>query len=56
VLGDPQQKPLYPQRKAALMAGRLAISASEARMPDDLSSCMVSPETAREIGWAEQSR
>lgn len=51
-LADPAQVPRYPQRKAELMGGRLAISAQKAVIPTDLSQTLIGPRTAAEIGWA----
>jgi len=48
---EPERSPLYPQRRAELMAGRIPVSNSESRMPDKLSETMVGPSTALEIGW-----
>jgi hypothetical protein len=48
---DPQLAPRYPQQLAEIMAGRMPISASEARLPDGLEDERVGPATAREIGW-----
>jgi hypothetical protein len=50
-LADPKLTPLYPQQQAEIMAGRMALSASESRLPDGLDEERVGPETAREIGW-----
>lgn len=50
-LADPQARPLYPQRKAEIMGGRIAVSATEAEMPSSLARSLVGPDTAREIGW-----
>ena len=50
-LGDPGQEPRYPQRAAEIMAGRTAVSASEAEIPLSLAATNVGPATAREIGW-----
>jgi hypothetical protein len=50
-LANPQARPLYPQRKAEIMGGRIALSPTEARMPSSLRASLVGPETAREIGW-----
>ena len=47
----PQRVPLYPQQLAEIMAGRMPLTATEARMPDGLEDERVGPETAREIGW-----
>lgn len=53
-LADPQQVPLYPQQRAEIMAGRLALSASESRLPDGLDEERVGSVTAREIGWIDR--
>jgi hypothetical protein len=52
-LGDPQQRPIYPQQSGEIMAGRIARSASEAVIPESLASMTVGPVTAREIGWLQ---
>jgi len=51
-LGDPLQEPRYPQRSAELMAGRIALTAHEAVIPESLRQTNIGPVTAREIGWA----
>ena len=51
-LGDPGQSPRYPQRTGEIMAGRIAVNASEAEIPDGLQQMVVGPVTAHEIGWA----
>ena len=48
---DPQLTPRYPQQLAEIMAARMPISATEARLPDGLEDERVGPATAREIGW-----
>ncbi len=48
---NPQLVPRYPQQLAEIMAGRLPLSATEARLPDGLRDERVGPLTAREIGW-----
>ncbi|MEN8213042.1 MAG: hypothetical protein ABFR19_01650 [Pseudomonadota bacterium] len=50
---DPDQQPLYPQSRAEIMAGRIALSESRVKMPASLKSCIVGPVTAREIGWSQ---
>lgn len=50
-LADPGQQPLYPQSKAEIMGGRIALSGSDARMPSSLRQCVIGFDTAREIGW-----
>jgi hypothetical protein len=52
-LGDPGQSPRYPQESGEIMAGRVAVSAHEAVIPDRLQQMVVGPATAREIGWSE---
>ena len=48
---DPQHVPLYPQQLAEIMAVKVPLSATEARMPDSLEDERIGPLTAREIGW-----
>lgn len=48
---DPEQQPLYPQRRAEIMAGRLALSEGQWEMPSSLREVVVGPRTAAEIGW-----
>jgi len=47
----PQQKPLYPQRYAEIMAGRRALSKNSAEMPKRLRHVVVGQATAKEINW-----
>jgi hypothetical protein len=51
---EPGRKPLYPQEKAEIMAGRRAVSAQDAQMPEGLSAVVVGPATAAEIRWTRQ--
>ena len=53
-LGDPNQSPLYPQRFTEIMAGRRAISASHAKMPDSFKRIVIGIKTAQEIGWVSK--
>lgn len=48
---DPQLVPRYPQQFAEIMAVKVPLGATEARMPDGLEDERVGPLTAREIGW-----
>lgn len=48
-----QQRPLYPQRKAEIMGGRIAISDSKATIPESLKRVVIGPITAKEIGWID---
>ncbi len=48
---DPASEPRWPQLRTEVMAGRRALSATEAEMPDSLSEALIGPHTAREIHW-----
>lgn len=48
---DPEQQPLYPQRRAEVMAGRLALSDGQWEMPSSLRDVVVGTLTAAEINW-----
>jgi len=50
-LANPDQSPLYPQKLAEIMGGRIATSANHWRYPASLKSCVIGTETAAEIGW-----
>jgi len=47
----PDAKPLLPQTKAELMAGRIPISRDAALVPESLAQTVVGPATALEIRW-----
>ncbi|MBN1239491.1 MAG: hypothetical protein JXB36_13390 [Gammaproteobacteria bacterium] len=49
---DPDARPLLPQRRAELMAGRIAVGRDEAVVPGSLRQVVVGPVTAGEIGWS----
>jgi len=51
---EPQREPLYPQRLAEIMGGRVPLSAHDAVMPKSLMACSIGTETALEIGWINQ--
>ena len=51
---EPQLAPRYPQRLAEIMAGRMPLGATDARLPDSLEDERVGPATAREIGWVSR--
>jgi len=51
---EPTLEPRYPQRFAELMAGRIALSPTEAQIPEKLLEVLVGPTTAAEIGWKKQ--
>lgn len=48
---DPAQQPRWPQRRAEVMAGRRALSQTEAQMPESLRDVVVGARTAEEINW-----
>lgn len=49
--GDPNQLPLFPQRKAELMAGRRMLSPSRWVEPASLDEVVIGPASALEIRW-----
>ena len=50
---EPERTPLYPQMRAELMAGRIPLSESDAKMPEKLAKTMIGRATAIEIGWVK---
>ncbi|MDP2829222.1 MAG: hypothetical protein Q8O37_11525 [Sulfuricellaceae bacterium] len=46
-----KDSPQYPQRMAEIMAGRIPLSATRARMPSGLEECVIGYKTAYEIHW-----
>ena len=53
-LADPDQNPLYPQARAEIMAGRRALSETDAEIPDSLKDVIIGPLTAQEIHWTPE--
>jgi hypothetical protein len=51
---EPSAKPLLPQSKAELMAGRIPLDDRHAAIPDGLRNVVVGQLTAREIGWIHE--
>lgn len=51
---EPDAKPLLPQSKAELMAGRIPLDDRHATIPDSLRNVVVGQLTAREIGWIHE--
>jgi hypothetical protein len=47
----PDARPLLPQDKAELMAGRIPLDRQRAEIPRDLREVVIGAATAREIGW-----
>ncbi len=52
-LGNPAQRPLYPQLTAEVMARNRVVSPGNEVPPDTLDELSVGPITAAEIGWIE---
>ena len=48
-LADPDRSPLYPQERAEIMGGRIALAPDIAEIPKNLSYAIIGPETAREV-------
>lgn len=48
---EPYQVPLYPQRLAELMGGRIPLSALRSEMPQSLNQVVIGIFTAAEINW-----
>lgn len=48
---EPDKQPLLPQKYAEIMGGHIPLSTSHAKMPNHLNETLLSPLTAREIGW-----
>ncbi len=48
---EPELEPLYPQRLAEIMGGRVPLSEHDAVMPKSLAACSIGTQTAQEIGW-----
>lgn len=48
-IAEPERTPLYPQRYAEIMGGRIALSPHDAEIPGDLGLVVIGPLTAAEI-------
>ena len=48
---DPQKSPLYPQRQAEIMGGRIPVGPHTAIMPQNLQQIVVGRSTALELYW-----
>jgi hypothetical protein len=51
---DPEQQPLFPQRRAEIMGGRIPLSADSSGTPASLEQCKIGRLTAEEIGFFEK--
>jgi len=50
-VADPNTQPPYPQYKAEIMGGRVAITPNRAEIPNGLDEAVIGYATAAEIGW-----
>ena len=48
-IAEPDRKPLYPQRYAEIMGGRIALSEKDSEIPSSLKYAVIGPMTASEI-------
>lgn len=55
-LANPSRVPLYPQSQAEIMAGRIAVSASNWAQPVNLTAIVIGELTASEIGWLPEAK
>ncbi len=53
---EPDKNPLYPQRYAEIMGGRIPITKTSAEMPEKLKYTVIGNKTAHEIGWLEETQ
>lgn len=53
--GEPDLQPLYPQRYAEIMGGRLALSAQDAVIPRHFAQVVIGRKTAEEINFIGKS-
>ena len=49
-IAEPDRSPLYPQRFAEIMGGRIALAENDAVIPKSLKFALIGPLTAEEIG------
>lgn len=50
---EPELAPVFPQRFAEVMGGRVPVSPAEARIPDSLDEVLIGAATALEIRWLQ---
>ena len=48
---DPDQQPPEPQTFAEIMAGRIPVSQTQAKIPESLNDVVIGELTAKEINW-----
>jgi hypothetical protein len=54
-IAEPNSQPPYPQVKAEIMGGRIAIHPNRSEMPKGLDEAVIGYATAAEIGWSGRS-
>jgi hypothetical protein len=52
-LGEPDRQPLYPQRYAEVMGGRIALAKDDSVIPESLKYAVIGSLTAREINLSQ---
>jgi hypothetical protein len=52
-LAEPDRNPLYPQRYAEIMGGRIALAEDDSTIPKSLKHAVIGPLTAREINLTD---
>lgn len=50
---EPEQEPLYPQRLAEIMGGRIPLSDRQSVMPNSVENSRIGDRTAMEINWLD---
>lgn len=50
---QPERRPLHPQYRAEIMAGRIPSSDTDSKMAASLDSCVIGTKTAKEISWLD---
>jgi len=51
---NPNKTPLFPQKRAEIMAGKRPLSPTKSKMPDGLTHIIVGETTAKEINWISE--
>jgi hypothetical protein len=54
--GDPEQVPLFPQRTAELMAGRIVFAPDRFEQPESLNQVVLGSSTALELLWPQHAK
>jgi hypothetical protein len=52
-IAEPERRPLYPQRYAEIMGGRIALAEDDSVIPKSLDYAVIGPLTAREINLTD---